>query len=125
MSQLKPVTFSYKGKDCTVDSDDGIWGLIEAVEDVITFLELLPLVQSGKYPTARIFRAYAAALSYAGCRTTAQEVRAESTYADMGTMAGTLITIMMMAQPPIDVDLGKPSSDSEAESEKKKEAEAK
>ena len=40
MSQLEPVTLSYDGKDYVVDKEDGIWGLIEAIEDVITFFEL-------------------------------------------------------------------------------------
>lgn len=123
MSQLEPVTFSYEGKEYTVDKEDGIWGLIEAIESVITFFELAPLFASGKYPTAKIFRAYSVALNYAGAKVTPNQVRQSSDYKKMGEMAGSLATILMMAQPPQDVNLGESKSSSEeAESAKKKAA---
>jgi hypothetical protein len=121
MSQLEPVTLSFEGKEYTVDKEAGIWGLIEAIENVITFFEIAPALAEGRYPTARIFRAYAAALTYAGRRTTANEVREASNYQNMGEMAGALATILMMAQPGADVDLGEQTaSEQEAESVKKK-----
>lgn len=121
MSQLQPVTLSFDGKDYTVDKEDGIWGLIEAIEDVVSFLELAPALGTGKYPTAKIFRAYAAALNYAGTKVTANQVREASDYRKMGEMAGSLVAITMMAQPGADVDLGKAeASEKEAEAVKKK-----
>ena len=106
MSQLQPVTLTFDGKEYTVDKEAGIWGLIEAIEDVITLFELVPAVQEGKYPTARIFRAYSAALTYAGCKVTANQVREKSGYRQMAEMCGALCAIMGMAQPAADIDLG-------------------
>jgi len=121
VSQLEPVTLSFNGKDYTVDKEDSIWGLIEAIEDVVSFLELAPALGSGKYPTAKIFRAYAAALNYAGAKVTANQVRESSGYKRMGEMAGSLVAITMMAQPGADVDLGKSTgNDQDAEKAKKK-----
>jgi len=125
MSQLQPVTLSFNGKDYTVDKEDGIWGLIEAIEDVVSFLELAPALGSGKYPTAKIFRAYAAALNYAGAKVTANQVREASGYKRMGEMAGSLVAITMMAQPGADVDLGEATgNDQDADKAKKKAAES-
>ena len=125
MSQLEPVTLSFNGKDYTVDKEDGIWGLIEAIEDVVSFLELAPALGSGKYPTAKIFRAYAAALNYAGAKVTANQVREASGHKRMGEMAGSLVAITMMAQPGADVDLGEATgNDQDADKAKKKAAES-
>ena len=49
MSKLEPVTISYNGKDYTVDKESSIWGLIEAVEDVITHLELMNCYATRKF----------------------------------------------------------------------------
>jgi hypothetical protein len=123
MSQLQPVTLTFNDKEYTVDKEAGIWGLIEVIEDVITLFELAPALEKGKYPSARIFRAYAAALTYAGCKVSANEVREASDYRDMGQMAGALCAIMMMAQPGADVDLGsEKGNDQDAEKVKKKAA---
>lgn len=105
MSDLKPVTLTFDGQEYKVEKEDGIWGLIEAVENVITFFELAPALSSQRYPIAKIFRAYAAALNYAGANVTANQVRAASTSRDMGQMAGALVVVLMMAQPGADVDL--------------------
>jgi len=121
MSQLEPVTLHYKDKEYKVEKEDSIWGLIKAIEDVITFLELGPAFQTQKFPAAKIFRAYAAALNYAGAKTTPNEVRAEASYKDMGEMAGALAMILMMSQPGSDVNLGKlDASEKEVEQSKKK-----
>ena len=125
MSQLQPVTLSFNGKDYTVSKEDGIWGLIEAIEDVVSFLELAPSLASGKYPTAKIFRAYAAALNYAGAKVTPNDVRAASGYQEMGQMAGALVAITMMAQPGADVELGKPAANAEDGEKVKKKVTAK
>jgi len=121
MSQLEPVTLKFDGKEYTVDKEDSIWGLIEVIENVITFFELAPACAAGKYPTAKIFRAYAAALNYAGAKVTANQIREKSGYTDMGEMAGALVMIMNMAQPGADIDLGEAkASDQDAEKVKKK-----
>ena len=124
MSKLQSVTLKYEGKDYVVSKEDSIWGLIEAIEDVVTFLELAPKMGSGKYPTAKIFRAYAAGLNFAGAKVTANEIREAVGYQELGEMAGALISILMMAQPGADVDLGKAQpSDKAVEKTKKKVAE--
>jgi len=55
MSQLEPVTLSFDGKEYKVDKEDGIWGLIEAIEDVMTFFELAPAFQSNSSRRLRSF----------------------------------------------------------------------
>jgi hypothetical protein len=121
MSQLESVTLSFDGKDYTVDKEDGIWGLIEAIENVITFFELAPAFSTGRYPSARIFRAYAVALNYAGAKVTPDELRKASDYRRMGSIAGSLAAILDMGQPGADVDLGgaKGSDKDVAKAEKK------
>jgi len=122
MSQLEPVTLSFDGKEYKVDKEDGIWALIEAIEDVITFFELAPAFQSNKFPTAKIFRAYAAALNYAGAKVTPNELRQASDYRRMGELAGSLAAILMMAQPGADVDLGSAEGSTEDVAKAKKKA---
>lgn len=125
MSELAPVTLLFEGKEYKVTTADSIWGLIEAIEDVVTFFELAPSLASGKYPTAKIFRAYAAALNFAGAKVTANELREKSDYKKMGEMVGALAAVLMMAQPGAGVDLGEnTASDSEAEQLKKNQAQS-
>lgn len=121
MSELQPVTLEYEGREYTVSTDDGIWGLIEAIEDVITFFEILPSFSSGKFPTAKIFRAYTAALNYAGAKVTPNDVRKSCDYKQMGEYAGALAMVLSMAQPGADINLGEAkASESEIEETKKK-----
>lgn len=124
MSQLEPVTLVYDGKEYRVTSDDGIWGLIEVIENVITFLELARHIANKTYPSAKIFRAYAAALNYAGATVNHNEIRESSKYVDLGKMAGALAAILLMAQPGGDVDLGESTSSTEEAEEAKKKATA-
>lgn len=122
MSQLQPVTLKFDGKEYKIDKDDSIWGLIEAIEDVISFLELAPKLSNNSFSSAKIFRAYAAALNYAGAKVTPKQVRDLSGYKDLGTMAGNLTMIMMMAQPGKDIDLGAGVADDSGADELKKKA---
>lgn len=124
MSQLDPVTLVYDGKEYKVDQEASIWGLIEVIENVITFFELAPALSKGKYPTAKIFRAYSEALTYAGCKVSPNEVRKASDYSQMGEMAGNLVMILSMAQPGADVDLGEGKATKKGEEEIKKKAKA-
>lgn len=121
MSELSSVTLGYNGKDYEV-APDRVWGLIEAVEDVITFLELAPCFESGRYPAARLFRAYASALNYAGCKVTPDQVRQASDYRKMGEYAGALGMVLMMAQPGAGLDLGEPTSNPEEPKKKPRSA---
>jgi hypothetical protein len=111
MSQLKPVALEFKGETYEVTSDDGIWGLIETIEGVITLQELVEKVNTPGMPWARIFRAYAAALNYAGCKTTPMEVRGEcqnikgEVVSGMAGLPVSLIAILALAMPPLDSEL--------------------
>jgi len=121
MSQLKPVTLKFQGKEYKVDKDDSIWGLIEAIEDVVSFLELAQMMSAGKYQSAKIFRAYTEALNYAGASVNQFQVREAASYQDLGEMGGALLAITMMAQPGKDINLGDTSaSESEVDELKKK-----
>lgn len=126
MSELNPVVMSYDGKEYKVGSDDGIWGLIEAVEDVIPYMELLPKVLTNNVPATKIFRAFATALQYAGCRdVNMHDIRKAASYEDLGAMAGQVLAILQMGQPGADLvsadDARKPPAEGE---DQKKKAEA-
>lgn len=100
MSQLQPVTISYKGKEYTVEAEDGIWGLIEAVEDVIPYMELLPKIVGNNIPATKVFRAFASALQYAGCRgVSMHEIREAADYKALGEYAAQVLAILQMGQP--------------------------
>lgn len=127
MSQLKPVTLVFGGKTYKVDKQDSIWGLIEAIEDVVSFFELAAALSKQSYSAAKIFRAYAAALNYAGANVTPNYVRLSAGYKDLGEMAGNLLAITMMAQPAKDLNLGDDKgevSEAQAEDAKKKATES-
>lgn len=121
MSQLEPVTLKFKGKEYKVDAEDSIWRLIEVIEDVITFFDLVLSMNKGKIPVARVTRAYTEALNFAGANVTVSEVSAEIGYKENAAMAGALAQIMAMAQPGADIDLGKlKATETQAKQAKKK-----
>lgn len=96
---MTEITLVFNDQEYRV-SDAQSWGLIEAVESVVSIFELLPAVQSGQPPMAKVCRAYAAALSYAGAgNVTPEQVRAGVDMAKMITMAGELAAILMLAFP--------------------------
>lgn len=100
MSKMQPVTLSYNGKEYEVSAEDGIWGLIEAVEDVVTYMELLPKLVANQIPATKVFRAFAAALQYAGARgVTMHDIREAADYSALGEMAAQIIAILQMGQP--------------------------
>jgi len=126
MSQLSPVTLEYNGRTHVIDKEDGIWGLIEAIEDVIGYFPLIQKMSKGDYPAAKIYRAYASALNYADPRNpvTPNQIRSETNYEDLGQMTGALAQILAMGQPDADLEVGDPRTpESEDDGQKKSEAE--
>lgn len=123
MSELQPVTLVFKDKEYKVEKEDNIWGLIEAIEDVVTLLYLAPRLQNGQVPAAKIFRAYAAALNFAGAQgVTPDEIRKGVDYKRMFQMANELATILLMGMPPADVDIGEVSAPEKSVDKAKKKA---
>lgn len=120
MSQLQPVTLEFGGNEYTVDKDDGIWGLIEAIEDIVTLLWLAPRLHAKQVPAVKIYRAYAAALNYAGAKdVTIDELRAGVTPQRLMEMGYELAGILSMGMPPMDMP-AKGASTKEIEAAKKK-----
>lgn len=96
---MTEITLVFDGQEYRVTGDHA-WGLIESVESVVSIFELLPAVQSGQPPMAKVCRAYASALSYAGAgNVTPEQVRAGVDMRKMITMAGELAAILMLAFP--------------------------
>lgn len=73
MSIFTPVELEWKGATYTV-APHRVMGLIAAIEDVITLHEMAVFMQRSSLPTARMATAMAAALRYAGCRVTGDDV---------------------------------------------------
>jgi len=73
MAVFEPATVEWDGAEYTVPASR-VLGLIAAVEDHVTLKELSDWSQSGNAKTARLAKAYAAALRYAGCDVPADEV---------------------------------------------------
>lgn len=114
------ITLTFQEQDYEV-KDGGLWGLCEAVEDVISMVWLAPRLQRGDVPAGRVFRAYAAALAYAGAKgVTAKEISEGVGYKRMIEMAYELAAILTITQPGGDVDLGEPGSEGDAEDVEKK-----
>lgn len=114
------ITLTHDGKSFVV-ADDRAWSLIEAVENVITLTELHPLIQSGRIPYARVFRAYAAALAVAGAgRVSAEALRKATNMQDAGRMAVELCGILFLAMPDIDFEPSGDAGDADIDDAKKK-----
>lgn len=123
MSKLNPVTLMYKGKEYTVEAEDGIWGLIEAIEDVIPYLELLPDLVSNNLKAAKIYRAFAVALQYVGAgKIDKNTLRSESDYKDLGNYGAQLLAILQMGQPGQGFTSSEARAPEESAEEEKKKA---
>lgn len=70
---FEPVEIEWKGETYTVPADQ-VMGLIATVEDVISLPELLIKSKEQRVPMAKLSKAYAAALRYAGAKTTDEDV---------------------------------------------------
>ena len=107
-ARFNQAKFEFGGWEYTVPGNE-IFGLVEAVEEVITMFELT----SGKLPPATtLAKAYANALNYAG----AEDVTAEDVYvnafkdADF-SLASAVYGILALMNPPDEVtDPGKKKS---------------
>lgn len=120
MSQFEPVTLVFDGKEYTVEKEDGIWGLIEAIEDVVTLMWLAPRLHSQQVPAIKVYRAYSVALQYAGAKgVTPEDIRQGVDTKRMIQMAYELAGILAMGMPPSDLNVPEASA-REAEESKKK-----
>lgn len=117
---MQQVTLSFNGKSHTVPAEKS-WGLIEAIEDVVTMAWLAPRLQDKQIPLVKIYRAYAAALQYAGAGVvTIDQIREGIDYRRGLEMAYEMAAILSLASPPIDLKIGRPLGDKEVAKVKKK-----
>lgn len=98
---FEPVTIDWKGKPVIIPASR-LLGAIAAVEEAITFNELLGFSQRGAYPAARIAQAYGALLRYAGESVTDNEIY-EGIFGDeaaTSTVTYSMQVLMMLMVPP-------------------------
>lgn len=95
MAIMQPVTLTWAGKEYIVAADK-VMRLIAVVEDQISLGELL---RDKGAPLAKLASAYAAALTYAGCKVAADDVYSDMFAGDaaskiaehVGTLLGAMI----------------------------------
>ena len=102
MQPFEKITFSYKNNEYTVEPEN-VWGLIGAIENVISRLKLAIKLHTQDVPETKIAEAYCAALVFAGCKKiTPREVLAGCDFREVMEMANQLFLIMSLASPPPD-----------------------
>jgi hypothetical protein len=90
---MQDVTFTWKGEEYRVEARE-VLPLIARVEEVITLGELADASSTGKVPIAKLSKAFAVALRYAGAKVTDEEM-----YAGMfagGNMVAVRMAIMAL-----------------------------
>lgn len=116
---MQQVTLIFDAKEYVVP-ENKCWGLIEAIEEVVTLSWLAPKLQEQQIPMAKVFRGYAAALTYAGAKdVTVDAIREGVDYPRAFQMAYELAGILSLAAPATDANLSK-VSDKQVEEVKKK-----
>ena len=95
MSVFQDITFSHKGKDYKIKSNQ-VMKLIAMIEDVITLQELTTQPR-----LSRLAEAYTVALNYAGAELSIDEVYA-SLFGDGGQerISASITNLVMMMLPP-------------------------
>jgi hypothetical protein len=73
MSVFDDIALGWAGKKYVIPARK-VLGAIARIEEVMTLQELLRFVQDGNFPMAKIARAYAYVLRYAGAEITDEEV---------------------------------------------------
>ena len=102
MSNLpfKPVTLTWKGEDYEV-APERVWGLIGAIENVISRTKLVTKLHERDIPETKIAEAYAAALTYAGAkRVLPPDITIGSTPDQLFAKAFALFEILNLAVQP-------------------------
>jgi hypothetical protein len=103
---FEAVTLEYSGKEYIVPADK-VWGLVSVIEQKTDGLYFLSqMLESRSYKRTVIVSAYHAALQYAGCRVTLEQLNTSLKMADVFALTATLIELLYLAEPPPDVDLG-------------------
>lgn len=118
---MKSITLIFGGAEYFVSENDA-WGLIEAVEEVVSIAWLAPrLSDLTALPMVRIYRAYAAALNYAGAKNvTLEAIRAGVNHQRFYEMAIEIFSILNLASPPHGAELGSGEINHNPEAAKKK-----
>lgn len=98
---FKPIQIDWKGKPVTIPANR-LLGAVAAIEEVITFNELLNYSQRGAYPAARIAKAYGELLRYAGEQVTDDEIYLGIFGDDVNAanVTGSMQLLMMIMVPP-------------------------
>jgi hypothetical protein len=115
---MKTVTLTFKEKSHSV-AGDNVWGLIEAIEDHVTMSWLAPRLQESQVPLVKVFKAYAAALKFAGSGDISlDDIRDGVTFQRGLEMAIELAAILSLAYPSSTENLPKSNTKSVEELKK-------
>jgi hypothetical protein len=107
---FKPVTLTWKGEDYEV-SPDRVWGLIGAIENVISRNKLVVKLHERDIPETKVAEAYAAALTYAGAkRVFPYDITIGSTPDQLYLHAFALFEILNLAVQPAGFETDEPAS---------------
>ena len=110
MSCFDDVTISYDGAEYTVPSNR-VMGLIETIENHITLDELL----SGEgIQRAKMAKAYAAAIKYAGGKITQEEVYQTFFKDGLAAVQESIVALLAMMIPPEYLRNKMPAGDGDA-----------
>lgn len=96
---FQPVTLTFKGVDYTVEPEN-VWGLIGAIESVITRTRLVLAIHERDIPEAKVATALAAALNYAGAKVQPHEVTIGAQPLELMGHALALFSILNLALQP-------------------------
>jgi hypothetical protein len=98
---FKPVTLEWKGRPVVIPANR-LLGAIAAVEEAVTFNELIEFSKRRAYPTARVAAAFGILLRYAGEDVTDEQIYAGLFGDPAVTMdaAAAIQLLMMMMVPP-------------------------
>jgi hypothetical protein len=110
MNGFPSVTLEFDGKQYEVASDR-VWGLINSIEQHVTFTGLAKRMSAGDVPRIAVCTAFASALSYAsGKPFNPQEVSAKLGLENMVAQAAGLLQILSIPESPPEMaqEPGKP-----------------
>lgn len=99
MGVFDPVELVWEGKTYTVPANR-VLGMIARIEEVVTLQELRVFSERHASPLAHMSQAYAAALTYAGCRVDADDVYYAVTRGGDVTIAERVSEILLLMIPP-------------------------
>lgn len=101
---FEPVDLEFEGRRYTVPAHS-VWGLIAAVEQHCALSSLAIMAQSGNFRRTTIVSALHAALRYAGCDKTIEEVNGKVGFESLLGWAQSLQEILLLAEPDEKIDV--------------------